>query len=102
MYKVDIIFEITDKTGRKIRLSKERWQHISSKHSELSSIQKLEDIKNTLINPTIIVKHKFDEAKRNYYKYYKDKQRYLTVVVKYLNGEGYISTAFTSRKIIKR
>ena len=99
---MDKIFEVVDKTGRRIYLSEEKWQHISSKHSEIGGAKRLDEIKETLINPTIIVKHRFDESKRNYYRYYKDKQRYLAVAVKYLNGEGYISTAFIARKIIKR
>lgn len=62
----------------------------------------LEDIKNTLINPTLIVSQKFDDTKRNYYTYYKNKRRYLLVGVKYLNGGGYVTTAFITRKIIRR
>jgi len=39
---------------------------------------------------------------RNYYVYYKLERHYLLVSVKYLNGEGYVATAFITRKIIKR
>jgi len=92
-------FEVIDKTGRNISLPKERWEHIVE-HKGMDKY--LEDIKNTLVNPTLIVPHKFDDNKRNYYSHYKDKNRYLLVVVKYLNGKGYISTAFITRKIIKR
>ena len=89
-----MIFEITDKTGRKIYLSNERWKHINL-HSYMAS--KLEDIKNTLIIP-----NKFDDTIKNYYTYYKNKKRYLLVWVKYLNGKGYVTTAFITRKIIRR
>ncbi len=99
---MDKIFDVLDKSGRRIHLSREKWRHISSKHSKMVDTQMLEEIKDTLINPALIVEHKYDETKRNYYKHYKDKQRYLLVVVKYLNGDGYISTAFMTRRIIKR
>lgn len=93
------IFEVTDKTGRKIHLSKDNWDHILE-HKYMA--QYLEDIKNTLIKPDFISPHKFDPNRRNYYIYYKEKNRYLLVSVKYLNGEGYIATSFITRKTIRR
>ncbi|OYT41255.1 hypothetical protein B6U80_01715 [Candidatus Pacearchaeota archaeon ex4484_26] len=95
-----IIFEIIDKTGRRIHLSKERWSYITTKHPYMAS--KLEDIKGALIKPTLIVPHKFDENMRNYYLLYKEIKRYLHVVVRYLNDEGFVASAFITRKIIRR
>ena len=37
------IFEVIDKTGRKIRLTKKQWSHITTKHPDLSG--KEEEIK---------------------------------------------------------
>jgi len=97
------LFEVIDKTGRKIRLTKERWTHITSPQSQHSYMANyLEEIKNTLTKPTLIIQHKFDDTKRNYYTYLKNKKQYLLVSVKYLNGEGYVMTAFITRKIIRR
>jgi hypothetical protein len=93
------VFEIIDKTGRKIRLTKERWNHIT-KHSYMTNY--LEDIKKALENPTTIMDQKFDKTMKNYYFHYKLKNRYLLVGVKYLNGEGFVTTAFITRKIIRR
>jgi len=64
---MDKIFEIVDKSKRRVYLSKEKWQHILSKHSRMSGTQILEDIKDALINPALIVRHKYDGSKRNYY-----------------------------------
>jgi len=97
-----MIFKIKDKSGREIHLSKERWKHITENHPKMSNLEKIEEIKDTLIKPDLIVPHKFDDSKRNYYKYYKEKKRYLLVAVKYLNGEGRVSTSFVTRKIIRR
>jgi len=93
------IFEIIDKSGRKIRLTEFKWSYIL-KHKYMAN--KLEDIKRALTNPTLIVPHKFEDSKRNYYLYYKEIKRYVLVSVKYLNGEGYVVTAFITRKIMKR
>jgi len=72
-----MIFEVIDKTGRKIHLSKERWSHIVTKHSDMSD--KIELIIDTLVKPTLIEPHKYDDNMRNYYKYYKPEKCYLHV-----------------------
>ncbi|MEX2017405.1 MAG: PBECR2 nuclease fold domain-containing protein [Candidatus Pacearchaeota archaeon] len=76
------IFEIKDKTGRKIHLTKERWSHItspSSPHSYMASY--LEYIKETLIKPDKIINSFYDEINVNYYKYYKKNRKYLGIIV---------------------
>ena len=91
------IFDITDKSGRKIRLTDEAWKHISKEHPDLGS---LEEIKEALINPLIIKQSKYDpETVRWYYRYNKEKRRYLFVAVKYLNREGFVITAYFMRNI---
>ncbi|MFH1917503.1 MAG: PBECR2 nuclease fold domain-containing protein [Nanoarchaeota archaeon] len=97
---MDYVFEINDKSGRRIHLSKERWSHITIKHKDMSD--KLEDIKKTLINPILIVAHRYDDAMRNYFLYYRLEGDYLLVSVKYLNGEGFVATAFMTERINKR
>jgi len=77
---MDYVFEVIDKSGRKMHLSKERWQHICLEHSDFISIGRTDD--------TI----------HYYYKFYKIKKEYLIVSVKYLNGDGYIVTSFRTRK----
>ena len=90
------IFEVKDKSGRKIHLSDERWKHIVIEHSDLAN--KIEDIKDAVSNPLIIGKSVYDENVRYYQKYYKKLSKYLLVSVKYLNGEGFIITAFYTSK----
>ena len=97
------VFEVKDKLGKNIRLTKERWGHItspSSLHPYMTNY--LEEVKQTLLNPDIIVLNKFDETKMNYYKYIKERGEYLLVGVKYLNGKGFVTTAFMTRKVKKR
>ena len=99
---MEYIFEILDKNGRKIHLSKERWSHIVNDHPEISN--RLEEIRDIVKNPLIIKESKDDENVRHYYKYYKNlkqKAKNLLVSVKYLNGHGYIITSFYVDKIKK-
>lgn len=94
------IFEIKDKTGRKIHLSKRQGGHIthpSSLHAYMTNY--LEEIKQTLIQPDKIVGSLYDDSKKKYYKYYKDRKQYLRVIVKYLNGDGFVISAYFVRNI---
>ena len=93
------IFEITDKTGRKIRLTKRQQTHITTKHPDFSGRE--EDIKRVLEKPDLILEHTFDKKARNYYRYDKREKSYLLIAVKYLNGEGFIMTAFYTQRIRK-
>ncbi len=94
----NIIFEITDKSGRQIYLTKERWGHIQ-KHPEMSN--QVENIKNTLKRPLTIRKFEYDAEVRYYYSYFKNRDgaKYLLVLVKYLNGNGFIISAYYTTKI---
>lgn len=94
------IFEIKDKSGRDIYLSKERWTHINQEHPEVSGY--IEEIKETLKSPTKIKTYEYDGDIRYYYNYYKSREspsKYLLIIVKYLNGDGFIITAYFVRNI---
>ncbi len=89
------VLELTDKSGRKIHLSKERWKHItspSSPHSYMTDY--LEEIKETLSNPDKIIRSVYEDNKVLYYKYYKSRRKFLRVIVKYLNSKGYVITSY--------
>ena len=92
---MDWIFEIIDKSGRKIHLSNERWTHIQ-KHSEMSD--KIEQIKETLVKPSLVIPQDYDPNVHFYFRFYKDMKKFLFVSVKYLNGDGFIITSFYTDK----
>ena len=93
------IFEVEDKSGRKVHLSDERWKHLNQEHPEVAPY--LEDIKETLKNPVKITTYEFDENVKYYYKYFKEREsaKYLLVIVKYLNDHGFIITAYFVKNI---
>ena len=93
-------FEVIDKTGKKIYLPKRSWAHIAKKHPIM--LKYIEEIKSTLKNPTEITDYSLDENVRYYYQYIKSKEqpyKYLVVVVKYLNGKGFIITSYFEKRI---
>ncbi len=90
-----VLFEIKDRTGRIIRLTDEQWKHIAYKHTNIS----IDDIKDALCNPQIIKMSKYDETVYRYYRLKKERMQYIFVPVKYLNGTGFIITAYYVRNI---
>ena len=93
---MDIIFEVVDKSKRRVYLSKERWKHIITEHPEIT---KIEELIQTLTIPTKILSSDRDPNVKWYFLYKKERKRYLKVSVKYLNGVGYIITAHYTTKI---
>ncbi|MEX0920219.1 MAG: PBECR2 nuclease fold domain-containing protein [Candidatus Pacearchaeota archaeon] len=94
------IFEIKDKTGREIYLTKERWRHVTSPispHAYMTNY--IEYIKETLTNPYKIISDMDNPNKAYYFRYHKDKKEYLKIVVNYLNGRGFIITSYFVRNI---
>ena len=90
------IFEIVDKTGRRVHLSNERWRHIRIDHPDIRETE----IILSLQKPIKII----DKGKNKYFcyqnfKYKKSPATFLRVIVKYLNGLGYVITAYFVKDI---
>ena len=90
------IFELIDKTRRKIKLTTNQFKHVIC-HRGMEN--HMEEIKDTLKNPLKITSHEAGDLYDyyNYYKNRKQKAKYLQVVVKYLNGHGFILTSYFVR-----
>ena len=90
---MDNVFEITDKTGRKIRLTRKQWEHITGIHSGMMNY--LKEIQGTINKPIKIILQKKGNLYRyyNYIKHRKHPEKYLRIIVKYLNNHGFILTA---------
>lgn len=96
---MDNVLQVKDKTNRIICLTRERYKHIL-KHPDMQN--KLEEIRECVQNPIQITTYKIEEDIKFYYKYEKQrtsKAKYLRTIVRYLNGEGFIITAFYVEKI---
>jgi len=91
-----IIFEIEDKTKRKIKLTLERKVHMVLRHPEIDGFDLFE---SALTNPELIKTSTYDEKVLLYYKDVSKEYKYLVLVVKILNGEGFILTAYTTNAV---
>lgn len=93
------VLEVVDKTRRMIYLTDERYKHIL-KHPEMQN--KLDEIRKTIEKPLKVTEYHYDNNIKLYYSYHKNtklKAKCLRVIVKYLNGNGFIVTAFFVDKI---
>lgn len=84
--------------GLTVRTSNEYWQILLEKHPDIA---KFEDRLPTILkNPQCIYQSKNDEKVFLFYQLIKA-QRWLTVVVKQLNGQGFIVTCYQTSAIKK-
>ena len=83
------------KNGIPIRLTEERWYHIVENHDELAGLS--DEVLLTVEDPDYIVKGWTDEllAVR------KIDDKYLVAVYKELENDGFIITAFITKKVDK-
>lgn len=96
----DVLFEISDILGRKIRTTKTYWKKIREvKHTELKL--GIAEIKKTLKNPDEVRKSVTD-ATILLYAQRQEKYDILIVAVKVLNGEGFLVTAYQTKQYKKK
>ncbi len=95
-----IIFEVKDKTGRKLRMTDFNWNHILKRHPEMASSQ--DKITETLEKPDKITDSLEDEDVKYYHKHYKNlpsPYKFIRIVAKYLNGDGFIISSHFVKNI---
>ena len=86
--------------NRQIRLTKERQEHIEVDHPEM--LAQINRIQGTLINPDIVVRSRTDPDVELFYRHYDVTpvtKKYLCVVVKVLDDDTFIITAYFTDKI---
>ena len=90
-----MIGKAISKNGIPIRLTEERWFHIVENHDELAGLS--DEVLLTVEDPDFIVKGWIDEllAIR------KINQKHIVVVYKEVENDGFIITAFLTKKVDK-
>jgi hypothetical protein len=92
---------LTDFEGRSIRLSDERWQHICQ-HPEMAGMR--QPIEETLKWPEAVVQSAADPGARLYYRFYHRTVvggKHLCVVVKLLEADAFVVTAYLTDRVKK-
>lgn len=92
------VFTVRDREGKRVYLPNERWKHIAAEHPNIAPL--IERVRETIAHPHITKTSIRDSEVRLHHKHDKQKNAYLVVVVKYLNGDGFVVTSFYTRKVI--
>jgi hypothetical protein len=95
----DVIKQITDCFGRDVRLTEERLAHILQ-HPELRGMEA--EIENVLRRPRSVRRSRSDAALRLFYEFYPHTVvggKWLSVVVKYLDHDAFVVTAYLTDKL---
>jgi len=92
----DLLFEVTCVLGKKIRTTKAYWEKIvRDKHPVMRNKEK--DVRATLMNAEQIRRSRSDPKVYLYYK--RRGRRYLCVVAKHRNGDGFVITSYLTDNI---
>ena len=96
----DLLFEVKDVLGRKIRTTKDYWQKIKTlKHRELKygaakvkqTLKAPEEVRRSVTDATILL-----------YARKQEKYDILIVAVKVLNGDGFLVTVYQTKEFKKK
>lgn len=94
----DNLSVLIDYQDRQVRLTNERLEHILA-HPEMAGMETL--IAETLRYPQLVRQSRSDETAELYYRFYTQTtigDKWLCVVVKYLQGDAFIVTAYFTDK----
>ncbi len=92
---------LRDHEGRSIRLTGERWAHISE-HPEMAGMEVA--VEETLGRPEVVVQSVSDPNARLYYRFYphtRVRGKYLCTVVKLKADDAFVVTAYLTDQVKK-
>src|SRR3972149_8014033 len=93
--------ELTDVWGNSIALTDKRRVHLLE-HTEMRGQE--DKLAETLLKPDTVIQSRSDDAIRLYYRFYRKLtigDKYLCVVVKYIESRAFIITAYFTDKVIR-
>jgi len=92
-----LFFEVISVLGKKIRTTKDYWNYVVTiKHPSVRGLE--DEVERTLKEPKEVRRSREDPDVHLYYGKYMEKL--ICVVVKHLNNEGYIITAYLTRRMV--
>ncbi|MBI4257626.1 MAG: DUF4258 domain-containing protein [Thaumarchaeota archaeon] len=94
----ELLFEVVSKLNKRIRVNKSYWDYIVNvKHPSMRGLE--EPVKSSLSDPVEVRKSMRDPTVHLYYGKFEQKLLCCTVV-KSLNGDGFIITAYLTKKMV--
>lgn len=97
--KAELLFEVADVFGKRIRITTNYWDKIKNeKHTELEFSYK--EVIETLKVPNEVYLSVKDNYIRLFFRQYDNVT--LVVLVKYLNGDGFVVTVYQTTKVKRK
>lgn len=91
------LFEVASRLERRVRVSKSYWDYIVGiKHPSMRGLE--ESVKSSLTEPIEVRRSKRDPNVHLYYGRF-DEKLLICTVVKFLDGDGFIITAYLTRRM---
>jgi hypothetical protein len=91
-------FEVVSKLDRRVRMTKSYWDYIANvKHPSMRGLE--ESVKDSLTQPVEIRRSKRDRSVHLHYGTF-DPKLFVCTVVKFLNGDGFVITAYLTERMI--
>jgi len=97
----ETIFEVVAKFGKKIRLTKGKYDHVCKRHPEVTG--EISKMRKTLASPQTVRKSLYDEKVWLFYRFFKSTpvtEKYLMVAARILNDEGFVVTSYFAGKVM--
>jgi len=96
---MSVVFEVKWYDGNLIRLTHVQWLHIVFFHPEVEG--ELDKVEQTLKEPEMVVEGATSDTKVCYkmFRTTPVSKKYLAIVVKILDGEGFIMTSYFTKRI---
>lgn len=93
--QTNYLFEVTTPLGFSVRTAADYWALIEAKHPKLRG--RAQDVAQVLLHPDQVCQSRQDPTVYLFYR--PDQHRLLCAVVKRLNGQGFLITAYPCDKI---
>jgi len=92
---------ISDRFGRRIRLTGERWNYIAHKHPILLELRT--EFENTIKEPELVASSVYDPDVLLCYRYFKEllKGKYIVAVVRISKEDNFVVTGYVTDRIKK-
>ncbi|MDP1743172.1 MAG: hypothetical protein Q8L51_00110 [Candidatus Amesbacteria bacterium] len=95
--KTDILLEVDDVFDKKVRITAAYWKYVLyTKHREAINELNIELLKKCLVDPNFVISTLEKSVVQFYHQM--DDSRYVCVVVRHLNGDGFVITSYITRQ----
>jgi len=94
-----VVLKVLSRLGKILRLDEDKWNHVLE-HPEMEN--QIDRLRETVVDPDEVRKSVYDPSVWLFYRFYADTpvtEKYLLVIAKISNKEGFIVTSFFTNRV---